>query len=63
MPAGLVVNELLTNSLKHAFKNGQGGTITLHSLVAEDGWGVIVTDDGSGLEDGATWPKEGSSAP
>jgi PAS domain S-box-containing protein len=59
MPAGLVVNELLTNSLKHAFKDGQGGTITLHSLVDEDRCRVIVADDGSGLDEGTTWPSEG----
>ena len=35
MPAGLVVNELLTNALKHAFAGRDGGTITLHSLVDE----------------------------
>ena len=35
MPTGLVVNELLTNALKHAFAGRDGGTITLHSLV---GW-------------------------
>ncbi|MDO9364574.1 MAG: histidine kinase dimerization/phosphoacceptor domain -containing protein, partial [Sphingopyxis sp.] len=32
MPAGLVINELLTNALKHAFPDREGGTITLHSL-------------------------------
>jgi PAS domain S-box-containing protein len=59
MPAGLVVNELLTNSLKHAFKDGQGGTITLHSLVDENRCRVIVADDGGGLKEGTTWPNEG----
>jgi PAS domain S-box-containing protein len=59
MPAGLVVNELLTNSLKHAFKDGRGGTITLHSLVDEDGCRVIVADDGKGLDEGTTWPNKG----
>ncbi|MEJ7933234.1 histidine kinase dimerization/phosphoacceptor domain -containing protein [Sphingobium sp. AN558] len=59
MPAGLVVNELLTNSLKHAFPNDEGGTITLHSLVDETGCRVTVADDGVGLADGMTWPKPG----
>ncbi len=32
MPTGLLVNELLTNSLKHAFVGRDSGTITLRSL-------------------------------
>ncbi|MBC7768113.1 MAG: histidine kinase [Phycisphaerales bacterium] len=59
MPTGLVVNELLTNSLKHAFIGREGGTITLHSLVDETGCRVVVSDDGVGLPEGATWPQNG----
>ncbi|ALL13352.1 sensor histidine kinase [Caulobacter henricii] len=59
MPAGLVVNELLTNALKHAFKGREGGTITLHSLVDEDGCRVVVSDDGVGLLPDQTWPRPG----
>ena len=59
MPTGLVVNELLTNALKHAFEAGQGGTITLRSTVDGDGCRVMVADDGSGLPDGVVWPKPG----
>jgi len=59
MPTGLVVNELLTNSLKHAFGGREGGTITLHSLVDDQGCRVIIADDGMGLEDGVQWPKPG----
>ena len=59
MPTGLVVNELLTNSLKHAFPGRDGGTITLHSIVNGDGCQVVVADDGVGLPDGETWPKPG----
>lgn len=59
MPAGLVVNELLTNALKHAFKGREGGTIQLHSLVDETGCRVIVADDGVGLAPGHTWPRPG----
>ena len=59
MPTGLVVNELLTNSLKHAFSGRDGGTIKLHSLVEGNGCTVIVADDGVGLPPGVTWPQRG----
>lgn len=59
MPAGLVVNELLTNALKHAFTGRAGGTIALHSLVDEEGCRVIVADDGIGLPADMIWPKPG----
>lgn len=59
MPAGLVVNELLTNALKHAFKDRDGGTITLHSLADGEGCRVVVADDGVGLPPDAEWPKRG----
>jgi len=59
MPAGLVVNELLTNALKHAFTGRDGGTITLHSLVDAEGCKVIVADDGNGLPEGVEWPRRG----
>ena len=59
LPTGLVVNELLTNSFKHAF-NGRGtGTITLHCLTENGVCRIIVADDGTGLPDGASWPKRG----
>lgn len=59
MPAGLVVNELLTNSLKHAFPGRDGGTITLHCVSEPRGCTVLVADDGVGLPEGSTWPKPG----
>ena len=59
MPTGLLVNELLTNALKHAFIGRDAGTITLHSLVDDDGCRVVVADDGVGLEKGTTWPVPG----
>jgi len=59
MPAGLMVNELLTNALKHAFNGREGGTIQLHSLVDETGCRVIVADDGVGLSPGYVWPRPG----
>jgi two-component sensor histidine kinase len=62
MPTGLVVNELMTNSLKHAFTGRDGGTITLHSLVDGKGCRVLVSDDGIGLPAGTEWPVSGKLA-
>jgi PAS domain S-box-containing protein len=59
LPAGLVVNELLMNALKHAFGGRDGGTITLHCLTNDEGCRVVVADDGVGFPDGVTWPKPG----
>jgi PAS domain S-box-containing protein len=59
LPAGMVVNELLTNALKHAFVDRAEGTITLHSLTDKHGCRVIVADDGVGLPPGVSWPRVG----
>lgn len=59
LPVGLVVNELLMNALKHAFRGRDGGTITLHCLTDDNGCRVLVADDGVGLPDGVEWPKPG----
>jgi two-component sensor histidine kinase len=60
MPVGLVVNELLTNALKHAFQGRDGGVITLHSTTdAGGGCRIVVADDGIGLPQGCAWPRSG----
>jgi PAS domain S-box-containing protein len=59
MPAGLVVNELLTNALKHAFVGRPGGTITLESVSDGNGCRVTIADNGVGLPEGIEWPKRG----
>jgi two-component sensor histidine kinase len=60
MPTGLVVNELLTNTLKHAFQGRDGGVITLHSATDDQGGcRILVADDGVGLPEGYSWPKPG----
>jgi two-component sensor histidine kinase len=60
MPTGLVVNELLTNTLKHAFVGRDGGVITLHSTIDASGdYRVVVADNGVGLPEGYSWPKPG----
>lgn len=59
MPAGLVVNELLTNALKHAFAGREGGVIKLHGLIDDYGCHIMIADDGVGLHNGKIWPKPG----
>lgn len=50
VPSGLILNELISNAFKHAFPNGQGGTITVAVRVGNDGTGTIqVSDDGVGV--------------
>jgi PAS domain S-box-containing protein len=50
IPCGLIVNELLTNALKHAFPGGRAGEVrvTLHA-VAGGPVRLCVSDDGVGL--------------
>jgi len=59
MPAGLVVNELMTNALKHAFVGRDGGAISLQCTKLASGCRVVVADDGVGLPPGVTWPSPG----
>lgn len=48
IPLGLISNELITNSLKHAFPNGKGEiNIDFHSL--DGSYKFIVKDDGVGF--------------
>jgi len=50
IPCGLIVNELLTNSLKHAFAEGQAGEIRLSLQQDADGAARLqVSDTGAGL--------------
>lgn len=55
IPLGIVLNELISNSLKHAFPAGCAGRIVV-SLVREDGemLRLTVADNGVGYPDGFT---------
>ncbi len=59
MPAGLLVNELLTNAFKYAFHGRESGIITVRCLREDDRYRVTVADDGIGLPEGARWPSPG----
>jgi PAS domain S-box-containing protein len=61
MPLGLIVNELMTNSFKHAFKGRVRGVITVECLQEGPGrYHVLVADDGVGLPEGVVWPVPGT---
>jgi PAS domain S-box-containing protein len=52
VPCGLIINELLSNALKHAFPAGRGGKVTL-GLRAQGGMmRLTVKDDGIGFPRG-----------
>jgi chemotaxis protein methyltransferase CheR len=46
---GLIVSELVTNALKHAFPGGNGGQISVKYAVDEANWCLSVSDNGVGL--------------
>jgi two-component sensor histidine kinase len=49
LPCGLIINELITNSLKHAFPDGRKGAITVSLKKGNDGYNyLMVSDDGIG---------------
>lgn len=60
VPVALVVNELLTNALKHAFAPGQSGTVSVKATRTGDDIAVTVSDDGRGLPDNSPL-SEGTS--
>jgi len=53
IPCGLIVNELVSNALKHAFPKGVEGEIAVRCRSGKDGWvTVTVSDTGIGLPAG-----------
>ncbi|NYB51251.1 MAG: PAS domain S-box protein [Methanobacteriaceae archaeon] len=51
IPLGLIMNELLTNSLNHAFQEGQNGEIKISAKLEGDGYLVTISDNGVGFPD------------
>ncbi|MGB3221705.1 MAG: histidine kinase dimerization/phosphoacceptor domain -containing protein, partial [Desulforhopalus sp.] len=62
VPCGLILNELATNALKHAFYDTVDGEVTV-GLAHDPNAGTVclqVADNGSGLPNGINWQETGS---
>ena len=52
-PAGMIINELISNAVKYAFVSGSSGVIRVYfTRPAKDIVSLIVSDDGIGLPEG-----------
>ncbi|MBL8547599.1 MAG: ATP-binding protein [Hyphomonadaceae bacterium] len=47
---GLLINELVTNAAKHAFKGRDRGAVEIKFKRTDNGWRLIVADDGVGID-------------
>jgi len=56
IPCGLILNDLATNALKHAFHERAEGEITIETKRLDDGRiRVVFSDDGRGLPPELDW--------
>jgi PAS domain S-box-containing protein len=61
IPCGLIINELVTNSLKHAFANGQNGMMRITAgYTKESEVALTVSDNGTGFSEDLSWKKSKS---
>jgi two-component sensor histidine kinase len=50
---GIMINELITNAMKHAFAGREGGTIRVRATRAGGRATISVEDDGIGMPEGS----------
>lgn len=61
IPLGIIINEIVTNSLKHAFPNGRKGTISIQVEKLNHPYFVMyLSDDGVGLPSDINFDKSSS---
>lgn len=61
VPLGLLINEVISNSFKHAFKGRTSGTIIAHlESDGNDGFELRIGDDGIGLPSSRKWENPNS---
>lgn len=51
VPLGLIINEMVSNSLKHAFEAKESGQLTIALHKQEEKYQLTIADNGAGLED------------
>jgi len=54
IPLSLIINEMISNSLKYAFPDNRHGTIVIDFTKAGDQYTLVVKDDGIGLPETVT---------
>jgi two-component sensor histidine kinase len=57
IPLGLLVTELVTNSLKHAFPEGEGDIVVTLDRASDGALVLVVADNGQGYTVGAPTPR------
>jgi len=58
IPCGLIINELVTNSLKYAFPDGRKGEINIYlGIAGEQEFELIISDNGVGIPEGIDLEK------
>jgi two-component sensor histidine kinase len=60
LPVGLIVNELLSNSFKHAFSPGDQGLIEVELLREDNSYVMTISDSGKGLPEGFAFETSSS---
>ena len=60
IPLGLISNELITNSLKYAFKEKKEGKISIIATENPQALTFVVADDGAGMPEGITLENQTS---
>jgi two-component sensor histidine kinase len=60
VPCGLLLNEIISNALKHGFPNGRAGSIKIALKQINDEVHLLIKDDGVGLEEGKSFESNDS---
>ena len=55
LPCGLLINEIVSNSLKHGFKEGKEGCLRIELKQIKEEVHLTVADDGVGLKEGQSF--------